>query len=316
MANPKTQLLEALRATPDGITAFETTPIPDPPAASPPTTVDDAIIVNGVCAYYLMEVFRSFAGLTPVELLLRLGQHSSIGEGLLLTGLQFLAGQEGTGELLIAAPEDGATLAPGNLRMVVQGVNTPLKTVSGSLNDAPVSFEPPADAQGDSNTWVGYADVTAGSYTLTVTATQPAAMAGADGPPLEATAAFTVAEAAGEDVEPAEGQDAPSVESAEQTLEQAVQNFYETVAIDSPAAVVTAARDNVQAALDVFKRLSASVDNPTVTQMLDGAQEALDVASDVAGMTGEMARDTLHNAIGSAASLARKASAALKELFS
>lgn len=61
MADPiKNQMLaEILVDLPEGIRDFLDAEIPDPPQANMPTDEASAILVNGRCAWYVLELFRS-----------------------------------------------------------------------------------------------------------------------------------------------------------------------------------------------------------------------------------------------------------------
>lgn len=128
-AELKTQFIEAVRLTPDGIKDFLAAEIAEPPAISTPGDVDAAIIASGVLSKYLLDLFTPFAGLTPIELLLRIGQHNNVLESAMLAGLEYLedqAGSENNGgaeDFTIIEPAEGGSFLPGSLRLIAEITN-------------------------------------------------------------------------------------------------------------------------------------------------------------------------------------------------
>lgn len=110
MADVKQSFIDALNTTPDGIDAFLETPIPTVAAFAMPTDVDSSIIAQGKLAYNINEILRAFGGLTPIELLLRIGQHNSVLQGALLAGLEYIE-QEGY-EFTIVSPTPTGIYSP------------------------------------------------------------------------------------------------------------------------------------------------------------------------------------------------------------
>lgn len=158
----KQQFIEAVRATPDGIVDFLTTAIPAPPSISTPADVDAAIIANGVAAKFVCDLFQPFAGLTPVELLLRIGQHNSVLESAMIAGLEYITETEEVNDLEILAPEDGATLKPGDVLLMAQAKNGTLIQCAVEIEGhAPISLE-----ANDDGTFEGYITIEdEGEYT-------------------------------------------------------------------------------------------------------------------------------------------------------
>ena len=85
----KTDFLNALNADlPEGIAGLLDKAIPEAPSVTV-TDVDSAIIAQGILAAYLLDVFDTFRGLTPIELLLRIGQKNATLQAALLAGLEY-----------------------------------------------------------------------------------------------------------------------------------------------------------------------------------------------------------------------------------
>lgn len=97
MANLKTDLLAALSELPEGIQTKLYTQFPAVPGISWPTTVDEAIIAQGQLACNLNQVLQAFAGVTPVDLLLHIGQHNPVAKALLLAVLEYVDPAVATG---------------------------------------------------------------------------------------------------------------------------------------------------------------------------------------------------------------------------
>jgi hypothetical protein len=163
----KTDFTADLRAVPEGISDFLTTPIPSPPTISQPATVDNAIIVQGVLSYYILELFRPFSGLTPVELLLRIGQHNSVVEAMLLAGLEYLTDSDAQNDFKFILPEAGKTYAAGVFAVTCQVTNGAAKRMTCVYNDG---GEKRRDLPGDNGYFQGSISLmTPGEYTLAVT---------------------------------------------------------------------------------------------------------------------------------------------------
>ena len=116
----KSDFIEALRQTPDGIAEFLTTAIPAFEPTTLPTTVDEAIITQGILAHNFNVFFSLFEGLIPIEVMLRIGQHSNVAEVIALSGLEYI-GTEQAQEFEIVEPTDAKSYAPGDIRIVVKG---------------------------------------------------------------------------------------------------------------------------------------------------------------------------------------------------
>lgn len=123
----KQQLIEAFRLLPDGIQEFLDTPFPEVQTISTPADVDAGIIASGVLSKVLLDWLAPFAGLTPIELLTRIGQHNSVLEIAMLAGIEYMGGgDDPTPEdfaIEILSPQSGITYYAGELRLRAQGIN-------------------------------------------------------------------------------------------------------------------------------------------------------------------------------------------------
>jgi hypothetical protein len=129
----KADYIADLRAVPDGIAAFLTTAIPAPPAGlSQPATEEAANIMQGILAFYILQFFAPFAGLYPVELALRIGQHSNPIEAMCLAGLEYLSESQAANDFNVTEPVDGQAYAPGDLRVKCRVTNGTAKRMTAS----------------------------------------------------------------------------------------------------------------------------------------------------------------------------------------
>lgn len=269
----KQSFITALRDTPAGIAGFLTAAIPEPPECSEPTGVDDAIVVNGLCAFYVLELFRAFAGVTPVELLLRIGQHNSVMESALLAGLQYLAESQAAPEFEIVEPTAGQVLLPGELRITARSKNeTVIKSLAGTLGEK--TFQMKA-VEG---VWRQYVTVSDGEQTLTLTATFAA------GDPLSQTVNFLVSAEPVEsedpeedpiEPEPPEGEDLEALQRADTLVQDAYAQLMESLILWSTGAnvkdAVIARYQNWKSKISVFYGVAASVSASQSAVMQDRA---------------------------------------------
>jgi hypothetical protein len=202
-ANIKTTFIEALRTTPEGILDFLATPIPTPPTVATPADVDAAIIANGICAQYILDLFQPFAGLTPIELMLRIGQHNNVLEAGLLAGLEYIGETETQQDLEIIAPQSGASLLPGKVRCKAQAKNGTLKRCGVMIGSTGVENNTP-----DGLFECEISLETEGEYTATFTG-----IFGEKNVPQTATVSFTIAAVA---TDPPGGKDQSALNNAKQ----------------------------------------------------------------------------------------------------
>lgn len=270
----KQNFITALRQTPDGIAGFLTAAIPEPPACSVPTDVDAAIIANGVCAAYVLDLFRPFAGLTLVELLLRIGQHNSVTESMLLAGLQYLADSQAAAEFEIVEPTEGTVFLPGELRITARARNEAvIKSIAGTLGAHTFQMKA-ADGL-----WRQYVDVAEGEQTLTLTATFAA------GDPVSQTVNIIVSaepvdpenpEDPPIEPEPPEGQDEEALSDAEDAFNQALKDFLATVNQNPVVDILLPQLQQMTNAYNVLTQITAAVESGSASQaILSGAQAAL-----------------------------------------
>lgn len=195
----KRDFIEAVRVTPEGIAGFLTTPLPEAPTIATPTDVDAAIIANGVCAKFVLDLFAPFAGLTPIELMLRIGQHNTVLESAMLAGLEYIEGADPDSNMItIIEPLEGVSYTPGEMRFsasVTNGfcVGMVLLMSGGALIKM-------IDNDG---TWQQYVNMERGDYTATFTASFE------DTSEQSASVSFTIAEYSPEPPIPPEEQPNP-----------------------------------------------------------------------------------------------------------
>jgi hypothetical protein len=120
----KQTFIEAVRLTPDGIVDFLATPLPAAPTISTPADADAAILASGILSKYLLDLFATFEGLTPIELLLRIGQHNSVLESAMLAGLEYIEGADSAeNDITVLEPQDGVSYTPGEMRFIAKVAN-------------------------------------------------------------------------------------------------------------------------------------------------------------------------------------------------
>jgi uncharacterized membrane protein YgcG len=246
MPDLKQTFITAVRTTPAGIAGFLTTPIPEPPTISQPADVDAAIIVNGVCAWFILELFRPFAGLTPVELLLRIGQHNSVLESAMLAGLEYLEDTQAAQEFEIVEPTEGTAYSAGDFRVTARPKsNTIIKGLSGAVGAKTFVLK---ESEGVWQAWVIIAD--AGDYTMTLTATFET------GDPVSKSVNFQVITNPEEEPRPPEGVDEPAVTQHETDVD----DTYRKVLDDIQKKIV----DVIPKGLDDLRKEIASLGSAAV----------------------------------------------------
>lgn len=104
----KEDFLGLIDEVPEGI-SDKNYPIPTLPVIGWPEDEEAAIIAQGQLASNINVILKTFEGLTPVELLLRVGQRSNVMKGLLLACLEYLGSSEF--EFEVTAPIDGHVYA-------------------------------------------------------------------------------------------------------------------------------------------------------------------------------------------------------------
>jgi hypothetical protein len=154
----KQDFIDAIRDTPAGIADFLTTAIPSLAATSLPTDKDSSILAQGVLAHNLNTILLLFIGLTPVEMVLRVGQHSNVSEAILLSCLEYIEESQTQKDFEIVEPKAG-TYKPGDLRLIASSSSSHIKTLTvrvtrgSGIETIEVDLNP--DYQG--KTFVGFA---------------------------------------------------------------------------------------------------------------------------------------------------------------
>jgi hypothetical protein len=243
--NIKQTFIEAFRLTPEGITGFLTTPIPTPPTIATPTDVDAAVLANGICAKYILDLFLPFAGLTPVELCLRIGQHNSVLQAGLLAGLQYIDATQTQKDIKILSPAAGATLLPGDVRLQAKASNGIMTQCAAEIDATPYPLD-------ESNgVFEGYATIKEdGTYTAT--------FYGIFGDAQEqktASVSFTI-DAEDEEAQPPIGTDKDAISKAQSGFDKAVGDLLYAIAENSPVGVVMDKWDLVVAAFNALKSVA------------------------------------------------------------
>jgi hypothetical protein len=117
----KSDFVTALRATPDAIAALLETPLPTvPEGLTVPTDEESANIMTGILSFYILQIFSTFQALTPIELALRIGQHSNPIEAICLAGLEYLEDSGANTAFDIIEPVDGKKYKQGDIRIIVK----------------------------------------------------------------------------------------------------------------------------------------------------------------------------------------------------
>ena len=163
----KTNLIAALHELPPDLQSLADVKFGSISTVEIPTTVDDAIKVQGVvAANFNNAILAPLSGLPIVQLGLHIGQNAPALHGVLLSALQVAASLAKEGAFTLSA-EDGASFAVGAIPMAVTINSGSVSAVSGTLEGPDVvDF----DFDGGGKQWNASPEVAkAGGYTLTVT---------------------------------------------------------------------------------------------------------------------------------------------------
>lgn len=300
MANIKQTFIEAIRATPDGISTFLETPIPEAPEISTPEDTDTAIIANGVCAKYVLDLFRPFAGLTPIEMILRVGQHSNVAEVLALAGLEYIGESNAQSDLKILAPTSGAKLLPGNTRLQAQASNGTMTQCAVEIGTDTISLD---DSDG---LFEGYITLEEGSYTATFSG-----LFEGNTDPITADVAFVVTANEADEPQPPGGTDTTALQKATDDFKGTIDDLLYAIAGNSPIGFILDKLDLVKAAFNTLKSL-ASLAGTAASSVMDQAATALNNAGDAIASEIEGSLQAAENFVGDAAA---KVSNACRQLW-
>jgi hypothetical protein len=269
--NIKDQLIAEFRSEDDltpGVVEFLSAAIPDPPEITTPTDVDAAIIANGIAAKYVLDLFKPFAGLTPVEMVLHIGQLNTVLQGAYLAGLEYINASGAQNGITIVMPEDGHTYLPGDLALKVQVSSGIADRMTATIGTQHTTLT----AAGE--TWTGTLTITPGEYTLAVTATFTA---GAD---ATASRSFTCAAATdgqlpADQPEPPGGSDAPALQTALDACDAEYRKFMSMLNQTADHNAWNAAYQTWKSAIDAFVRAAvAAVGQSVLTADLGYLQQA------------------------------------------
>jgi len=159
-------LAEILADLPAGIRDKLDAEIPEPPEVSIPTDTDSAILVNGICAWYVLELFRPLAGLTLVQIPMWLGHLSTVNHGRLLSSLEYNEDTDAQHDFTVVEPKAGSIFMPGDVRLQVKPTNGTLQQVAVEMGTQATAL----DYDEENNVFWGYLRAEdLGPYTATFT---------------------------------------------------------------------------------------------------------------------------------------------------
>jgi hypothetical protein len=214
----KAEFIEKIRATPDGISGFLTKPIPALEDIAMPTDVDSSILAQGKFCVNVNKIALQFVGLTLVELILRVGQHSNVAEALLFAGLEYLQASNAQQDFVILEPADGQAYTPGNVRLRAKAKNGTLTQVAVEVGSKAVALD------NTDGVFEGFVALeTVGDYTATFSALFD------DQATKTASVSFTLAEAAADD--PPDEQPQPPGGTDTAALQALTTKIYDLISI-------------------------------------------------------------------------------------
>ena len=126
----KSMFLNSLNVVPTAVLDFVDTPIPDFIETSEPTTVDEAIVTQGILAHNLNDLLMAYSGLPVVDLILRVGQRNTVLQSLLLACLEYRS-PDIAGEFEIVQPENDSWYYDGEEITFQANVTEGLADVTG-----------------------------------------------------------------------------------------------------------------------------------------------------------------------------------------
>jgi hypothetical protein len=165
----KADFIDALRKTPDGVKNFLDVAIPSLVATTDPTSKDN----QNILAHNLNAILMLFVGFTPVETVMRVGQHSNPLEVITLAVLEYIQTSNAQQDFTIDVPAADDVYQPGDIRVIVSSKGSNIQSVTGTLTDSnqegtEVTFQPSTDG---SVYWgLGHC-ITIGGYILNVSVT-------------------------------------------------------------------------------------------------------------------------------------------------
>ena len=268
----KSDFVTDLRAVPEGIDGLLSAAIPTPPTGlTQPTTEAEATIMQGILAYYLLQVFAVFAGLTPVELALRIGQHSAPVEAMCLAGLRYLDASSVHNDFKIIEPIDGQSYTPGTLRISCQITNGTISVLQAIFTSETITQT--LDLKQADGYYQGYIDLdTAANYTLTIAGL----FTKTDGTTETITHALTITitEDSATNPLPPGGSDDTALTTAKAATEQTYQAFVRTVSATRDRTTLIAAYQAWKKALQAYLATAkAAISSPTALNEYAGAFE-------------------------------------------
>lgn len=253
--NIKGQLLaDILADLPDGIRSKLDAEIPEPPTVSMPTDTDSAILVNGICAWYVLELFRPLAGLTLVQIPMWLGQLNTVNQGIMLASLEYNTESDAEHDFEVVEPADGSVFLPGDVRLQARATNGNLQQVAVEMGEQVTAM----DYDEENGVFWGYVRAEdLGPYTITFTGLFD------DDSTQAINVSFTVSDNPDDDPDDPEGGDWNPVEIAKDGFDAA----YKTAVQGIAAVGGTAATGAEALASSLAKNLT------TAAQVLSGAMK-------------------------------------------
>lgn len=159
----KETFLEALNILPDGLGDKLDKAIPDAPVISTPTDVDTAIVAQGILAKYLLDFFHEFAGFTPAEAMMRIGQKNIVNQGILLAELEYIGSQ---GDITVITPVTGGVYYGYLSTWKVELIRGSVDSITGHIGEDEFEFE-----EVEEKLWSATWPVAIGTHNASITAT-------------------------------------------------------------------------------------------------------------------------------------------------
>lgn len=274
----KSTFIESLRQTPEGINAFLNTAIPPLEATTKPTTVDDAQITQGILAHNFNLILKPLEGLTPIELLLRIGQHSNVAEAMLFSGLEYIEDPESAEkDFTIKEPVEGTKYAQGDIRIIVEAKNGTIGSVTVNCNDpfveeeGGIEFDVELNADETGTTFYGMARCEGiGEWILTFTVT----FNDSEKTIKTASVAFEIA-VADEDTTNPEGEDLTAFNTSLEILDQYYQEVIKAASTSDPVP-----SDSIQKVFSSTKILAGLVFSLTAKKVIQIPVEIIQAVID------------------------------------
>lgn len=166
----KEDYLDALQELPNGIKDFLTTPLPIFFVVGWPEDVDAAIIAQGQLAANINMLLKTFEGLTPVELFLRIGQYNTVLRDMLLTGMEYVSKSLHTFEIEEPQADQYSETDDIPIRVVITDGEEFIESVSCNISGGVGTYDLMQDTE-DPSVFTGEIMLAPDTYIFTFTAT-------------------------------------------------------------------------------------------------------------------------------------------------